>query len=92
MSERFNAAKYAGWYDSPVFSEREKAAFAWAEAVNDIARTRAPDDVWDRVRAHFSEKEITELTWAVAAINAWNRMAIAFRSPPPKTWPELPPG
>jgi AhpD family alkylhydroperoxidase len=80
----------AGFDESPLFSEREKAALAWTEVITRIGETHAPDAAWERVRAHFDERAATDLTWAIAAINAWNRVAIAFRAEPPATWPKLP--
>ena len=65
-----------------MFSERERAALAWTEALTLIARDHVPDAVFDEVRKQFSEKEIVDLTAAVCAINTWNRIAIAFRTPP----------
>jgi AhpD family alkylhydroperoxidase len=70
------------WREAPWYSARERAALAWTEAVTDVARTHVPDDVYDEARAAFSERELVDLTLAVATINAWNRFAIAFRSPP----------
>jgi len=70
------------WRESSLYSERERAALAWAEALTLVAETGAPDDVYEEARAHFNEKEISDLTLAVAAINAWNRMAIGFRLVP----------
>lgn len=72
------------WWESPQFSEREKAALAWAEAVTEVAESRVPDDVYDRARAQFSEKELVDLTLAITTINAHNRLAIAFRREPGK--------
>lgn len=70
------------WRESPYYSERERAVLAWTEAVTLISQTHAPDAEFGALREHFSEKEITDLTWAIAAINAWNRVAIAFRATP----------
>jgi AhpD family alkylhydroperoxidase len=70
------------WREAPVFSERERAALAWTEALTLIARDHVPDAVFDEVRQQFSEKEIVDLTAAVCAINSWNRIAISFRAPP----------
>ena len=70
------------WQESPYYTERERAALAWTEAVTLVAETHVPDDVYDRVRSHFSEKEVVDLTWAIAAINAWNRLAVAMRAEP----------
>ena len=72
----------AGWYESPHFSEREKAALAWAEAVTRIEGSRAPDAAWSEVRGHFSDHELADITYAAALMNAWNRVAIAFRHGP----------
>jgi AhpD family alkylhydroperoxidase len=71
------------WRESPVYTDRERAALAWTEAVTLIAETHAPDDVYEDVRAHFSEAETVNLTMLIATINAWNRIAISFRSIPP---------
>jgi AhpD family alkylhydroperoxidase len=71
------------WQEAPVYSERERAALAWTEAVTLIADTHAPDDLYQDVRKHFSEAETVNLTMLIATINAWNRLAISFRSVPP---------
>lgn len=70
------------WRESPLFTGKERAAFEWAEAVTKLGEQGVPDDVYSRVREEFSEKEITDLTFAIAAINAWNRLAIPFRATP----------
>jgi alkylhydroperoxidase family enzyme len=70
------------WRECPYYTERERAALAWTEAVTLIAKDHAPDAVYEEARAHFSEKEICDLTLAVAAINAWNRLAISSRTVP----------
>lgn len=70
------------WEESPLFSEKEKAAFLWTETVTRISNAGVSDQVYNKVREHFSEKEITELTSVVAIINAWNRFAVSFRSVP----------
>lgn len=70
------------WRECPYYTERERAALAWTEAVTLISRDHAPDAVYEEVRAQFSEKEICDLTLAVAAINAWNRLAISSRTVP----------
>jgi AhpD family alkylhydroperoxidase len=72
------------WEESPYYSEQERAALAWAEAVTDIRGTHVPDQLYESTRKHFSEKEVADLTLAVATINAWNRLAIASRSVPGK--------
>jgi AhpD family alkylhydroperoxidase len=67
------------WHESPLYSERERAALAWTDAVTLIAQTHAPDAVYDEVRRHFAEGELANLTLLIATINAWNRIAISFR-------------
>lgn len=68
------------WRETPFFSERERAALEWTEAVTLVAETRVPDDVYERVRQHFSEQELIDLTLAVTSINTWNRLNVAFRT------------
>jgi AhpD family alkylhydroperoxidase len=70
------------WRETPFYNERERAALAWTEAVTHVAETHVPDEVFEEVRKQFSEKEIADLTLAVAAINAWNRLAISARTTP----------
>jgi AhpD family alkylhydroperoxidase len=70
----------AAWHEAPFFSERERAAMAWTEAVTRIADTHVPDDVYELARKHFAEKELVDLTLAIVAINGWNRLAISFRA------------
>ncbi|GLV55565.1 alkyl hydroperoxide reductase AhpD [Dictyobacter sp. S3.2.2.5] len=70
------------WQETPFFSERERAALLWTEKLTLISIDHVPDEVYEQVRAHFSETELTNLTLLVAAINAWNRFAISFRSEP----------
>ena len=70
------------WEECPYYTERERAALAWAEAVTLISTHHVPDRVYERVRPHLSEKELADLTLAVATINAWNRLSIAARSLP----------
>jgi AhpD family alkylhydroperoxidase len=72
----------AAWRDAPFYTDRERAALAWTEEVTRIGETHASDAAYSAARAHFSEKELVDLTWAIAAINAWNRVAIAFRDVP----------
>ncbi len=71
----------SAWHEAPFFSERERAALAWADAVTLVGKTRVPDEVYDEARKHFSEKELVDLTLAIIAINGWNRLAISFRTP-----------
>jgi AhpD family alkylhydroperoxidase len=70
------------WRESPFYSERERAALAWTEAVTLVAETRVPDAVYEEVREHFSDDELLALTMAVATINAWNRLNVALRTVP----------
>ena len=72
------------WEESPYYSPRERAALAWTEAVTRISETHVPDSVYESVKQQFNEQELSDLTIAVAAINAWNRIAIAARSTPGK--------
>jgi AhpD family alkylhydroperoxidase len=70
------------WRETPYYSDRERAALAWAEAVTLVSEGHVPDDVFDEARKYFSEKELVDLTLAVVAINGWNRLSIAFRPVP----------
>ena len=70
------------WQESPYYSDRERAVLAWTEAVTNIQDGHVPDEVYEEIRKQFSEKEIADLTLAVAAINAWNRLAISGRAEP----------
>jgi AhpD family alkylhydroperoxidase len=68
------------WEESPYYSDRERAALKWTEAVTRVADNHVPDEVYESVRTQFNEKELSDLTIAVAAINAWNRIAISSRT------------
>lgn len=70
------------WEESPFYSDRERAALAWTEAVTKVSESRVSDEVFESVRQHFSEKELADLTLAIATINAWNRLAISARTVP----------
>ena len=70
------------WRETPFFSERERAALAWTEAVTQVSSRHVPDEVYELARKHFSEKELVDLTLAIVAINGWNRLAISFRKVP----------
>jgi AhpD family alkylhydroperoxidase len=70
------------WRETSFYSERERAALEWAEALTLVSQTHAPDDSFERLRAQFSEKEIVDLTYAIGAINFWNRLAIGLRAVP----------
>jgi AhpD family alkylhydroperoxidase len=72
-----------GWRESPLFSQRERAALAWTEALTLLTQTRAPDDVYEIVRAQFTEKEQVTLTLMIANINSFNRLGVGFRVAPP---------
>ena len=68
------------WRETPFYTDRERAALEWTETVTRVADTHVPDDVYERVREQFGEAELVALTFAVVAINGWNRLAIAFRA------------
>ncbi len=70
------------WRETDMYTERERAALAWTEAVTLVADTRVPDDVYEMVSQHFSEKELVDLTLAIVTINGWNRLSISFRAVP----------
>jgi alkylhydroperoxidase family enzyme len=69
------------WREAPLYSERERAALAWAEAMTLLTNKDVPDDVYEQARAQFTEQELAMLSLAVVAINSWNRLNIAFRTP-----------
>jgi len=74
------------WRETPLYTERERAALGWAEAVTLVQQTHVPDDVYQQATAQFSEKDLVDLTFIVAVMNAWNRIAISFRQgPKPRT-------
>ncbi|THD11443.1 carboxymuconolactone decarboxylase family protein [Metallibacterium scheffleri] len=68
------------WREAPLYSARERAALAWAEAVTQVSMNELSDTLYADVREHFNEKEMVDLTLAIIAINGWNRLAIAFRA------------
>jgi len=72
----------SAWRECPFYTERERAALAWTEAVTLLASDGVSDEVFTAVRAEFSERELVELTMAIIAINGWNRINVAFRTPP----------
>lgn len=72
----------SAWREAPYYSERERAALAWAEELTLIAEHRVPDELYAEVRRQFSEQELVDLTLAVTTINSWNRISISFRSEP----------
>jgi AhpD family alkylhydroperoxidase len=67
------------WREAPFFTERERAALAWTEALTLVSQEQVPDNVFEIARKEFSDKELVDLTMAVIAINGWNRLAISFR-------------
>jgi len=69
------------WEESPYYSDRERAALAWTDSVTNVREGHVPDDVYRQVRKSFAEKELADLTLAITAINAWNRLNIAGRTP-----------
>src|SRR3984885_10233547 len=73
-------ATLPAWRETPFFTERERAALAWTEALTNIQQGHAPDEVFEEARRHFSEEELARLSFAITQINAWNRISIAFRS------------
>jgi AhpD family alkylhydroperoxidase len=68
------------WRESPFYTERERAALAWTEAVTLVAATHVPDEIFEATRQQFNEQEIIDLTMAVVAINGWNRLNVSFRT------------
>jgi AhpD family alkylhydroperoxidase len=70
------------WEESPYYTDRERAALGWAEAITNITEGHAPDGIYEVVRKQFSEKELADLTLVITTINAWNRLAIAARTTP----------
>jgi len=71
----------AAWREAPFYSDRERAALAWTEAVTRIGENGTTDELYAEARRHFGEKELVDLTLAIVAINGWNRLAVAFRTP-----------
>jgi AhpD family alkylhydroperoxidase len=74
----------AGWREAPFFSERERAALQWAEIVTATPHSEASDEEFARLQQHFSDAEIADLGFAIAAINAWNLLNVSFRNPVPE--------
>jgi AhpD family alkylhydroperoxidase len=71
----------SAWRETPFFTDRERAALEWTEALTRVAETHVPDDVFERVSRQFKEEEIVALTFGVVVINSWNRLAISLRPP-----------
>ena len=72
-------ALLTSWREAPGFTERERAALEWCEAVTLVSQTHVPDEVYRIAREQFSEEELVNLTLSISTINTWNRLAIAFR-------------
>lgn len=70
------------WRETPFYSEKERAALAWTEALTLVSETHVPDDVYEEVGRHFSEKELVDITMSIVEINGWNRLAVGFRTLP----------
>lgn len=77
------------WRETPFYTERERAALAWTEAVTLVAQDHVPDEVYEYVKKHFTDVELVHLTLAVAQINTWNRLSIAFRTVPGSYQPNV---
>ncbi len=75
-------ATVSAWRETPFFSDRERAALEWTEALTLVSHNHVPDAVWEAVRPHFTDAELMELTALITSINSWNRFAIAFRKMP----------
>ena len=71
----------SAWRETPFFSDRERAALEWTEAITNVADSHVPDEVYERILHHFDEAQLVDLTFAAVAINAFNRLAISFRAP-----------
>jgi AhpD family alkylhydroperoxidase len=76
------------WREGPFFSDKERAALELTESVTRISENHVPDEVFAAVKQHYTDQEIVNLTWAIIAINAWNRLAITFRAEPGKYHPQ----
>lgn len=72
----------SAWRETPFYSERERAALAWTEALTLVSQNEVSDELFQATRNHFNEKEMVNLTMAIIAINGWNRLAIGFRTVP----------
>jgi len=72
----------SAWRETPFYTDRERAALAWAEAVTLVSQDPLPDDLYAEARAHFSEKALVDLTLAIIAINGWNRLSVSFHTVP----------
>lgn len=77
------------WRETPFFTDRERAALAWTEAVTQVSQGHVPDSVYHEVRQRFTEEELANLTLAIVTINGWNRLAISFRAVPGEYQPSV---
>jgi AhpD family alkylhydroperoxidase len=71
----------SAWREAPFYTEKERAALEWTEAVTELTKGHVPDEVYQRVSAHFTDDELVALTFGVVVINGWNRLAVPFRAP-----------
>jgi len=71
----------SAWRETPFFTDRERAALEWTEAVTRVGDSHVPDDLYERVAGHFDEAELVAITFGVIVINSWNRLSISFRPP-----------
>jgi AhpD family alkylhydroperoxidase len=76
------------WRETSFYTDRERAALLWAETLTDLGRSGVPDEVYEKARRIFNDKELVDLTLAIVAINGWNRLAVSFRAPPGSYQPE----
>jgi len=72
----------SAWRETPFYTDRERAALAWTEAVTLVSQTHVPDEVYEEVRGHFTEEELVNLTMVIVTINGYNRLAVSFRQVP----------
>lgn len=70
------------WHESNLFTEAERAAFEWAEALTNVAQTHAPDPVFEALKVHYTDQQIVDLTFIISTMNMWNRMSVAMRRLP----------
>jgi alkylhydroperoxidase family enzyme len=70
------------WRETPYYTARERAALEWTESLTMVAQTHVPDEVYDAVKKEFTQAELVDLTYAIIAINGWNRLAISTRAVP----------
>ena len=80
----------SAWRETPFFSEEERAALAWTEAVTEVSTSQVPEKIYEMAREHFDERELVNITTAIVAINGWNRFAVSFRAVPGTYHPPKP--